>query len=149
MKHRFTFEPDYKNGILTVLESGEVDPGVYQPLHEESYNLNEVKDAIAAGLEEFIRIFRRKNFFPFRDLCVKFYGSLPEFIGDENQKKLVLEYDDAEAFPKIEIPFEDDDVELETLLDEDGDTKEDEIKEIDDEDDTPRFMPEDISEHEN
>lgn len=149
MKHRFMFETDSKNGILTALESGEVDPGVYLPLHEESYNINEIKASIAAGLEEFIQAFRRKNLFPVRDLCIKFYGSLPAFLEDETQKKLVLEYDDAESFPKIEIPFEDDDVELEALLDEDGDTKEDEIKEIDDEDDTPRYMPEDISEHEN
>jgi hypothetical protein len=143
------FETDDKNGILTALESGEVDPGIYMPLHEESYNLGEIKAAVENGLESFIQAFRRKNFFPVRDLCIKFYGNLPDFLADENQKKLVLEYDDAESFPKIEIPFEDDDVELDALLDEDGDTKEDEIKEIDDEDDTPRFMPEDISEHEN
>ena len=43
----------------------------------------------------------------------------------------------------------DDDVELDALLEEDGDTKEDEMKEIDSGDDDPAFKPEDISEHEN
>ncbi|THB77338.1 MAG: hypothetical protein D3926_15730 [Desulfobacteraceae bacterium] len=148
MKHRFMFETDEKNAVLTVLESGEVDPGVYLPLHEESYDLDAVKETMGAGLDEFMRLFRRKNFFPTRDLCAKFYKNLPEFISNADERKLVLEYDDAESFPKIEIPYEDD-VELDMLLDEDGDTKEDEIKEIDDEDDTPRFTPEDTSEHEN
>ena len=43
----------------------------------------------------------------------------------------------------------DDDVEIDKILEDDGDTKEDEMKEIDSEDDTPKFTPEDTSEHEN
>ena len=41
------------------------------------------------------------------------------------------------------------DVEIDKILEEDGETSEDEIKEIDSEDDTPKFKPEDTSEHEN
>jgi hypothetical protein len=73
-----------------------------------------------------------------------------DFFTDETQDKVIVEYLDAETLPdEEEFQLEDDDVELDALLDEDGDSKEDEIKEIDDEDDTPRFTPEDTSEHEN
>lgn len=61
----------------------------------------------------------------------------------------MIEYNDIEAFPGEEEFVLDDDVELDALLEEDGDTKEDEMKEIDSEDDTPQFTPEDTSEHEN
>jgi hypothetical protein len=61
-----------------------------------------------------------------------------------------VEFKDSETLPdEDDFRLEDEDVELDELLDEDGDSKEDEIKEIDDEEDTPRFTPEDISEHEN
>ncbi len=150
MKQRFTFEADYKNGTLTVQESGEVDTGIFQPLHEESYNIADINEALSSGLEAFTQAVRRKNFFPVKDTCIRFFDNLPPFIQDESQTTLVLECDDADSFPRTDLPFiDEDDVELDTLLDEDGDTKEDEIKEIDDEDDTPRFMPEDNSEHEN
>jgi hypothetical protein len=63
---------------------------------------------------------------------------------------MVIEHNDVDTLPGEEdFSLEEDDVELDALLDEDGDTKEDEMKEIDSEDDTPRFTPEDTSEHEN
>lgn len=150
MKQKIRFEKNIKDGLLIVLESSEVDPGVIMPLQEEEYSLEAVKAAAGEGLEAFMLTLRRRSFFPTRDLCEKLFEGTQEFFKDESVEKVVVEYNDVESFPGEEdFQLEDDDVELESLLDEDGDTKEDEMKEIDSEDDTPRFTPEDTSEHEN
>ncbi|WP_024335569.1 hypothetical protein [Desulfotignum balticum] len=150
MKQKIRFEKNVKDGKLTVLESSEVDPGVIMPLHEETYDLAQMMAAATEGLEPFAQMLRRRTFFPTRDLCIKLFEETVDFFTDETQDKVIVEYLDAETLPdEEEFQLEDDDVELDALLDEDGDSKEDEIKEIDDEDDTPRFTPEDTSEHEN
>ena len=150
MKQKIRFEKNIKDGILTVLESSEVDPGVVMPLHEEEYDLEEMVDASKAGVETFLSKLRRRSLFPTRDMAEKIFENSKGFFADPEADKLVVEYNDTEAFPGEEdFRLEDDDVELDALLDEDGDTKEDEIKEIDSEDDTPKFTPEDTSEHEN
>lgn len=149
MKQKIRFEKNIKDGVLIVLESSEVDPGVVMPLHEEEYRLEEMTAAAKESLEAFMAVLRRRSFFPARDLCEKLYDNTKDFFGDAAAEKVVVEYN-VEAFPsEEEFQLEEDDVELDALLDEDGDTKEDEMKEIDDEDDTPKFTPEDTSEHEN
>jgi hypothetical protein len=150
MKQKIRFEKNIKDGVLTVLESSEVDPGVMMPLHEETYDLAQMTAAAAEGLEAFTQMLRRRSFFPTRDLCVKLRDETADFFNDDRLEKVIVEYHDTETLPdEEEFHLEDDDVELDALLDEDGDSKEDEIKEIDDEDDTPKFTPEDTSEHEN
>jgi hypothetical protein len=150
MKQRIRFEKNVKDKILTVLESSEVDPGVMMPLHEETYDLAQMGTAAQTGLDAFTQLLRRRSFFPTRDLCVKLHEETAAFFKDETLEKVIVEYKDSETLPaEEEFRLEDEDVELDALLDEDGDSKEDEIKEIDDEDDTPRFTPEDTSEHEN
>ena len=150
MKQKIRFEKNIKDGVLTILESSEVDPGVVMPLQEEEYSLEEMAAAAKESLEAFMALLRRRSFFPARDLAEKLYAGVQEFFEDESMEKLVIDYNDVEAFPgEDDFQLEDDDVELDALLDEDGDTKEDEMKEIDSEDDTPRFTPEDTSEHEN
>ena len=76
------------------------------------------------------------------------------FFQDGEELKIEIPYEDVEAFPNdlaSEMEVEDDDVdELEDLLKDDAeDLSEDDIKEIDGDDDTPRFQPDDNSEHEN
>jgi hypothetical protein len=150
MKQKIRFEKNVKEGILTVLESSEVDPGVIIPLHEETYDLSAMTAASLEGLEAFVQALRRRSFFPTRDLCIKLHEETQPFFQDDTHKKVVVEFQDSDALPdEEEFLLEDEDVELDALLDEDGDSKEDEIKEIDDDDDTPRFTPEDTSEHEN
>ncbi len=150
MKQKIRFEKNVKDNILTVLESSEVDPGVVMPLHEETYDLAQMAAAAKEGLETFARLLRRRSFFPTMDLCVKLHGETADFFTDTTLDKVIVEFKDSETLPEEdEFVLEEEDVELDALLDEDGDSKEDEIKEIDDEDDTPRFTPEDTSEHEN
>ncbi|MBU1341704.1 MAG: hypothetical protein KKE44_17105 [Proteobacteria bacterium] len=150
MRQKIRFEKTIKDGILTILESSEVDPGVVMPLHEEAYALEEMAKASSEGVQAFTRLLRRRSFFPSSGLCVKLFENTVEFFKKEKQETITIEYDDAEAFPKeVKFQLEDEDVELDKILEEDGTTDEDEIKEIDSEDDTPRFSPEDISEHEN
>ncbi len=150
MKQKIRFEKNTKDGVFTVLESSEVDPGVVMPLQEEEYDLDQVANAVAEGFTAFLTVFRRRSFFPPRDLSERLFESAQQFFADPDADKVEIEYNDIDAFPGEEdFRLDDDDVELDALLDEDGDTKEDEIKEIDDEDDTPRFTPEDTSEHEN
>jgi len=150
MRQKIRFEKNIKGGKLTILEFSEVDPGVVLLLHEEDYNLDEMVKASAEGSQAFSRLIRRRSFFPTSDLCKKLFENTIEFFENKEEEKIIIEYDDVETFPKEEeFLLEDDDVELDKILEEDGDTKEDEMKEIDSEDDTPNFKPEDISEHEN
>jgi hypothetical protein len=150
MKQKIRFEKNNKEGILTILEYSEVDPGVVLLLHEEEYNLKEMIQASKQGKEAFIPLMRRRSFFPTLDMAVKLVEKTINFFKEKAEEKIIVEYNDIEAFPsEDEFHLEDDDVELDSILEEDGDTKEDEIKEIDSEDDTPKFTPEDTSEHEN
>ncbi len=151
MRQKIRFDRNVKAGVITVLESSEVDPGVVIPLQEEEYDLAELTTAQKGGVEAFGKVLRRRSFFPPVDLLNKLFEETKGFFKDEEMEKVVVEYSDVEALPdEEEFHLEDDDVELDALLDEDGDTKEDEMKEIDSgDDDTPRFTPEDTSEHEN
>ncbi len=150
MKQRIRFDKNMKDGILTVLESSEVDPGVVMPLHEEDYSLEAMKTASAESLDAFTRLIRRRTFFPTSGLCEKMYEQTLAFFTSDDMESVTIEYDDVESFPgDVDFELEDEDVELDEILEVDGATDEDEIKEIDDEDDTPRFTPEDTSEHEN
>lgn len=148
MRHKIKFEKNLKAGTVTVIESSEVDPGVVVDLIEEAYSLEELSSASAASFRKFTEALRRRSFFPTTDCCEKLFEHSVDFFKDKNIEEISIEYDDIESFPQDE-EFQLDDVELDTLLEEDGDSKEDEIKEIDSEDDTPRFTPEDTSEHEN
>ena len=150
MRQKIRFDKNMKAGVITVLESGEVDPGVVMPLHEEEYDMAELTAAHKEGLEAFKTAIRRRSFFPAADMARKLFDGTAAFFEDEEVEKVVVEYTDIEALPDDEeFHLEEDDVELDKLLDEDGETSEDEIKEIDSDDDTPQFKPEDISEHEN
>ena len=150
MRQKIRFEKSIKAGKLTILESSEVDPGVVMALHEEDYDLEGIVKASREGLNAFTQSIRKRSFFPTSDLCKKLFEHSVEFFKHPAEEKLIIEYDDVETFPKEEkFRLDDDDVELDKILEEDGDTKEDEMKEIDSEDDTPSFKPEDTSEHEN
>ncbi len=150
MKHKIRFEKNMKENRLTVFESSEVDPGVVIILLEEEYDLKEIIKASKNGYLSFTQVLRKKSFFPSSDCCAKLFEKSIDFFKYKKHVKLIVEYDDIEAFPdEEEFVIEDTDVELDQILEDDGDTKEDEIKEIDSEDDTPKFTPEDTSEHEN
>ena len=75
MRQKIRFEKNIKSGILTILESSEVDPGVVLPLHEEDYNLEEVITASKDGYQAFTDLIRRRSFFPTSDLCAKLFES--------------------------------------------------------------------------
>lgn len=71
MKQKIRFEKNNKEGILTILESSEVDPGVVMLLHEEEYSLEELTQASKEGVDAFLGLLRRRSFFPARDMAVK------------------------------------------------------------------------------
>lgn len=149
MRQKIKFDKDLKAGKITLIESSEVDPGVVMPLLEEVYDLDELAKASDTGVEEFFKVLRRRSFFPTSDLTEKLFDSTIKFFKNSDETTITIEYDDAEAFPQAEEFKLEDDVELDKILEEDGDSKEDEIKEIDSGDDNIKFTPEDISEHEN
>ncbi|OGR10458.1 MAG: hypothetical protein A2277_18855 [Desulfobacterales bacterium RIFOXYA12_FULL_46_15] len=150
MKQKIRFEKNIKEGKLVILESSEVDPGFVMPLLEEEYSLAGVAKASAEGSKAFRQIIRRKSFFPTSEVCMKLFEGTVDFFKNDKDLVVIIEYDDADTFPKEErFILEDDDVELDQILEEDGETSEDEIKEIDDGEDSLRYSPEDISEHEN
>ena len=150
MKQKFRFEKNTKKTILTMLESSEVESGVVIHLIEEEYDLDTMINASENGYLSFTQALRKKSFFPSSDCCAKLFENSIDFFKNRHEEKIIIEYDDIEAFPaEEEFLVDDDDVGLDQLLENDGDSKEDEIKEIDSEDDTPKFTPEDTSEHEN
>ena len=150
MRQKIRFEKNLKAGLLTILESSEVDPGVVMPLLEEEYDLEQMIRVSAEGSDAFKQEVRRKTFFPTSDMCEKLFERTKDFFKNEDEINIVIDYDDSEAFPKEEkFKLEDDDVEIDQILEEDGDSNEDEIKEIDSGNDALPFTPEDISEHEN
>jgi hypothetical protein len=151
MRQKFTFEIDAKKGRLTLSESAEADPGTFLKLHFEEYDLDEMKEAAAKGKDTFIEILRRKNLFPSLFLAERLSDAFDSFI-KEGGEKFVMEYDDIDSFPSLEVieEEEEEDVALDKLLaTEDSDLSEDDIKEIDPEDDTPKFRVDDNSEQEN
>ncbi|MDA3918510.1 MAG: hypothetical protein PF690_16265 [Deltaproteobacteria bacterium] len=149
MRQKIRFEKNVKKNSLTVFESSEVDPGVVIKLLEEEYNLDEMVEASKKSYQVFTQALRKKSFFPTSDCCAKLFANSMEFFKNKKEIELVIEYDDIEAFPGEEEFQIDDDVEIDKILEDDGDTKEDEMKEIDSDEDTPKFTPEDTSEHEN
>ena len=150
MKQKIRFDKNVKKNTLTILESSEVDLGVVVLLIEEEYDLDTIIEASKNGYKSFTKALRKKGFFPTSDCCAKLFEKSSDFLKDKNQEKLIIDYNDIEAFPdEEEFSIDDSDVEFDKILEEDGNTKDDEMKEIDSEDDTPKFTPEDISEHEN
>jgi len=158
MKQKFTFETDAKKDRLTLTESAETDPGVFLILHSEEYDFEALKAAVSRGLDPFLSLLRRKNLFPPSSVAGKLFTSFSDFIVQESEDKLVVDYDDTEALPEMDgimmiMADEDEDdeeVELDQLLtSSDEDLSEDDIKEIDSDDDTPRFRIDDDSEQEN
>ena len=57
MKQKIRFEKNLKDGVLTILELSEVDPGVVMPHHEEDYDLEAVSKASAEGPQAFASLF--------------------------------------------------------------------------------------------
>ncbi|MBF0204393.1 MAG: hypothetical protein HQK67_08800 [Desulfamplus sp.] len=160
MKQKFTFKINQSQGILKLAEAAEADPGTFIRLHEETYDLEEMKHAAQNGQSAFIEKMRRRNLFPPFDLAVKLFEAAREMLGQETdiQESIVVDYEDIDGLPLMEqeaIDFgdlddDDEDAEIEDLLKDDADDlSEDDIKEIDSDDDTPRFLPDDDSEHEN
>ena len=73
MRQKIRFEKNLKAGLLTILESSEVDPGIVMPLLEEEYNLDQMIKASEEGVQAFTQLLRRRTFFPTSDLCGKMY----------------------------------------------------------------------------
>ena len=150
MRQKIKFEKDVKKNTLTVFESSEVDSGVVILLFEEVYNLDDMVQASGNGYQAFTQALRTKKFFPTSDCCAKLFDQSLDFFKEKKKEKLTIEYNDIEAFPDSEeFMIGDDDVEIDKLLEEDGDSKEDEIKDIESDNETLKFKPEDVSEHEN
>ena len=146
MRYKFTFEKNAKQDIVNVFEAGQIDNN-FVVMYEGASSLKEIQKASKAGAEEFFSKLRRKNFFPNTPIMTKLYESTIEFFADKSQDKIVIDYEDAETLAK-EVEEEVEEVNVNGLLADDDDTSEDAIKEIDTEDDTPKFKPEDNSESE-
>lgn len=146
MRYKFTFEKNAKQDILNVSEAGQIDNN-FVVMYEGASSLKEIQKASKVGEEEFFTKLRRKNFFPSTPIMTKLYESTIEFFADKSQDKIVIDYEDAETLAQ-EVEEEVEEVNVNGLLADDDDTSEDAIKEIDTEDDTPKFKPEDNSESE-
>ncbi|ACN16239.1 hypothetical protein HRM2_31560 [Desulforapulum autotrophicum HRM2] len=153
MKQKFAFEIDAKKGRLKISESAESDPGTFVPLHFEEYDVEALKSVLGKGQAAMMEMVRRKNFFPPNILATKLFAALSGYLEEGNEEVLVVDFDDTETLEGLEgleIEEEDEDVDLDGLLtSDDEDLSEDDIKEIDSDDDTPKFHIDDDSEQEN
>jgi hypothetical protein len=145
MRYRFTFEKNIKENILNVFEAGEIDNN-FVVMYEGTYALDEMQAASKNGATEFSLKLRKKNFFPDSLVAAKLYETTSKFFSNKSEEKIVVNYEDVESL--VSEVIEEEAVVVDTLLSEDDDTSENAIKEIDNEDDTPKFKPEDNSEHE-
>jgi hypothetical protein len=145
MRYRFTFEKNIKEDVLTVFEAGEIDNN-FVVMYEGTYALKEMQAASKKGAVQFIPKLRKKNFFPDALVSAKLYETTIKFFSNKSEEKIIVNYEDVESLVAEEE--EEKEIEVDTLLSEDDDTSENAIKEIDTEDDTPKFKPEDNSEHE-
>ncbi|MBF0301693.1 MAG: hypothetical protein HQK73_01510 [Desulfamplus sp.] len=158
MKQKFTFKIDKSQGILKLSEAAEADPGTFITVHEETYDLEEMKEAALHGQSNFIEKMRRRNLFPPFDLAAKLFDAALNMFGDDPSDGTIVEYEDIDSLPLSDheaihfghLTDDEEDVEIEDILKDDpDDLSEDDIKEIDSDDDTPRFETDDDSEHEN
>ncbi len=158
MKQKFTFTIDKSEAILKLSEAAEADTGTFIVVHEETYDLEVMKGAAQSGQSHFIENMRRRNMFPPYDLAVKLFEAARNMFSDDSADSTVVDYEDIDGLPLLDheaihfahLSDEEEDVEIEDLLKEDpDDLSEDDIKEIDSDDDTPRFETDDDSEHEN
>ena len=156
MKLKFTLLKDVENNQLIVSETGEMDRGTFAKLHEENYDLDTMKEGVQRGESTFIGLMRRRNLFPPYDLAQKLFQSAETLLSDDEMEQILVEYEDIDALPSIDDTpveveeLEDEEDEISDLLKEDSDDlSEDDIKEIDSDDDTPKFLPDNDSEHEN
>ncbi len=158
MKQKFKFTVDKSLGTLKLSESAEADTGTFTPVHEEIYNLEEMKTAAQSGQSYFIEKMRRRNLFPPFDLACKLFTSARDMFIEDLSDEIVVDYEDIEGLPLSDhdaihfshLSDDEEDVEIEDILKDDpDDLSEDDIKEIDSDDDTPRFETDDDSEHEN
>ena len=146
MRYRFTFEKNIKEDVLSLFEAGEIDNN-FVVMYEGTYALKEMQEASKAGAAQFVPKLRKKNFFPDVFVAAKLYETTIKFFSTKSEEKIVVNYEDVESLVAEEI--EEEEVEVDELLSgEDDDTSENAIKEIDTEDDTPKFKPEDNSESE-
>lgn len=158
MKQKFTFKIDKSQGILNLSESAEADTGTFITVHKETYVLGEIKEAVQNGQSYFIEKMRRRNLFPPFDLAVKLFEAAQDMFSEDSSEGIVVDYEDIDGLPLLDheaihfghLTDDDEDVEIEELLKDDpDDLSEDDIKEIDSDDDTPRFETDEDSEHEN
>jgi len=157
MKQKFTFEVDTGKNLFIISEASEGETGFFAQVSREEYDLEDMKEQIRLGRDAFIEKMRRINFFPPFDLSCRLFDAAETFLSGSGEEKMVVAYDDIDSFPDLEEIAEmeepeDEYVEIGDLLKDEKtseDLSEDDIKEIDSDDDTPKFQPDDTSEHEN
>ncbi|MCG8472343.1 MAG: hypothetical protein MI742_10840 [Desulfobacterales bacterium] len=66
MEQRYIIEQDIDAGSFTLKEMAETDVGKFSILHQESFELDRIKEAVEAGAEAVINVVRNHNFFPAR-----------------------------------------------------------------------------------
>ncbi|OQY01228.1 MAG: hypothetical protein B6I26_05060 [Desulfobacteraceae bacterium 4572_130] len=121
MRQRFNFEVNNKKNILTLSESGEIEPDSFLTAYKEEYDLKKIKKAIKQGQETFIEILRTRNFFPYSSLAVKLFESLEKFFKDGKKNQLSVDYDDIESLYSLEnIQEEKEDIKVDDLLNEEN-----------------------------
>lgn len=138
MKQKYTIRKDENNAKLTIQEFAELDKDLFSLVCEESYDEPKIDSAIREGKGPLISVLRTPNMYPIAEYADKIADSVIGLYQPDQEEAVVeIVFDDVQMLKKGNgiIPSEEEDMEIDTLLDEDQDEDEDEdVDEDEDED---------------
>lgn len=128
MEQKYIIDKDLDAGTLTFKEVAETDVSKFTVLHQESFPLDTVEAAVAAGKEALIGMFRSNNFFPADFSANTLAEGILSMFGENGQDSLKIAFCDNDALESHKeeaqealVTGEKELVEIDKLLEDDDD----------------------------
>ncbi|BCS98237.1 hypothetical protein DSLASN_38690 [Desulfoluna limicola] len=129
MEQKYLIDKDLDAGTLTIKEMAETDVSKFTVLHLESFPLDTVEAALAAGKEALVDMFRSNNFFPPEFSANTLAEGILSMFGEGAQDSLKIAFCDNDALESRKeeaqealVTSEKELVEIDKLLEDDDDT---------------------------
>lgn len=107
MEQRFVVDKDLDAGTLTIKEMAETDVSKFTVLHQESFPLSAVEEALSEGQESLIALFRNHNFFPPRFSAETLAEGILSMFGEEEKTTLKITFCDSDSLSSHNLSPED------------------------------------------
>ena len=140
MKQKYLILNDQENKQIKIQEFAELNKEMMSLLCEEAYDYQTIKSAISAGKDELIATLRTNNLYPPSIYAVQIADAVIDLHKSKEQKSVELFFDDKNLLTQSRKPIkitekvEDEEVDPNTLLEDDFDQSylgREEIKKID------------------